>query len=207
LFQCRLDALFALFGRAQPGRLRLPLGKAGGRLGLCLDRLHQIARLAQVFVQAGLAAERGRTGVGANAHAVLRHPLQADRTDGDQCGHVVGEQFVHQRFVASTEVVDRVVVHRHAPADPPVRVVLQAQTREFAPTAHAVQCGVQPKGEQDVRVDRRTTGIGAARLDRPDQFAQVLAHDVAPHQPGPMVLGQQRFQVRGPQFNLQPVGL
>lgn len=120
LLQCRLDALLSLLGGTQLGRLRLTLGKAGGCLGLCLDRLHPLARLAQVFVQAGLAAKRGRTGVGAHAHAVLRHPLQADRTHGGQCGHVVSEQFVHQHFVAGTKVVERVVVHRHAPANPPV---------------------------------------------------------------------------------------
>src|SRR5438132_8126309 len=35
--------------------------------------------------------------------------------------------------------------------------------------------------------DRRATRIAAARLERIEQLAQVLVHNVAPHQPCPMV--------------------
>ena len=84
LLQRGSDALFALQGRAQLGRLRVALGLARVRLGLRLDRLHQLAGLAQVFVQAGLAAKRRRPCISANAHAVLRHALQADRTHSGQ---------------------------------------------------------------------------------------------------------------------------
>ena len=54
---CRLDALFALPGSAQPGRLRLALGSPGVRLRLLLERVHQLAGFVQVLLQAGLAAE------------------------------------------------------------------------------------------------------------------------------------------------------
>jgi hypothetical protein len=89
---------------------------------------------------------------------------------------------------------------------PPIRVVLQAQPCHVAAAAHAVQRGVQPQGKQIAWVDRCTTGIAAPGLDRLDQLAQVLVHDVAPHQPGPMVLCQQRFKVRRTQLNLRAVG-
>ena len=55
------------------------------------------------------------------------------------------------------------------------------------------------------RVNRRTPGIAASRLDGLDQPAQVVAHHVAPHQPRRVVFGQQRFKVRGAQFDLQAV--
>lgn len=89
-------------------------------LGLSLERLHQLAGLLEVLLQAGLAAKGGRTGVGAHAHAVLRHARQADRACCGQGGHVVCEQVVHQGFVAGAKVVECVVVHRDAPANPAV---------------------------------------------------------------------------------------
>ena len=48
--------------------------------------------------------------------------------DTDDSDHAV-------HLVRRTEVVERVVVHRHAAADPAVRVVLQGQSRHFAPAA------------------------------------------------------------------------
>jgi len=47
----------------------------------------------------------------------------------------------------------------------------------------------------------------SARLDHLDEPAQVLPLDVAPHQPGQMVLAQQRLQVRCAQLDLAAVGL
>lgn len=131
----------------------------------------------------------------------------ADRTRSGQRGHVVGQQFIHQRLVAGTEVIERVVVHRHAATDPSIGIVLLAQPRHFTPAAHAIERCVQPQRKQDVRVDRRTPGTAAACLDRIEQAAHVLVYDVAPHQPRPMVLCQQRLQIRCPQLDLRTVRL
>jgi hypothetical protein len=155
-----------------------------------------------MLFQAGLAAKGGCCSVGAHAHAVLRHARQADRSGCGQGGHVVGEQVVHQGFVAGAKVVERVVVHRDAPADPAVGIVLLAQPCQFAPAAHTLQRGVQPQREEDVRVDGGTPGVAAARFDVKDQLAQVLVYDVAPHQAGSVVCGEQGLQVRGAQLNL-----
>ena len=138
MLQRRLDALLARLGCTQLGRLRLAHGMPRVRLGLCLDRLHQLAGLFEMFLQARLAAKRGRPGFGAHAHSVLCHSLKMDGTGRRQCGHVVGEEFIHQRGVTGAKVVDRVVVHRHATANPAVRVMLLTQPRDFAPTAHAL---------------------------------------------------------------------
>jgi hypothetical protein len=70
---------------------------------------------------------------------------------------------------------------------------------------HALQRGVQPQREQHARVDGRTACVVAASLDGLEQRAQVLAHDVAPHQASPVVGGQQGFEVISSQFDLQPV--
>lgn len=82
---------------------------------------------------------------------------------------------------------DRVVVHRHAPADPAIGIVLGAQPRDLATAAHTVKDGVQPQREQDARIDRCTPRVVAPRLDRVVQRAQVLPHHAAPHQTGAMV--------------------
>lgn len=58
------------------------------------------------------------------------------------------------------------------------------------PAAHALERGIQPQREQDVRVNRRTPRVAAAGLDRVEQPAQVLAHHVAPHQARPVVFRQ-----------------
>ena len=206
MLECRPDAFFTLLGRTQASRLGLPFGKARVGLGLCLERLHQLAGFFEVFVQAGLAAKGSCTGICSHAHAVLRHAHQADRACCGQGGHVVAEQLVHQGFIARTKVVEGVVVDRYTPANPPVGIVLLAQPGQFASAAHALQRGVQPQCEQNVRVDRRTSGRAATRFDGLDQPAQILVHDVAPHQTGSVVLGQQGFQIRGSQLNLRTVG-
>ena len=73
--------------------------------------------------------------------------------------------------------------------------VARLRVDAFTLAADTVQPGVQPKREQHARVDRGALCVTAIRLDRLDQLAQVLARDVAPHQPGPVVLWQQRFEV------------
>ena len=149
--------------------------------------------------------------VGTHAHAVLCHALKRDRPNRRQRGHVVAEHFVQRLVVAdapaAAEVVQRVVVDRHATADPAVGVVLAAQPRDFATAAHAVEHGVQPQREQNARVDRPASGGRAACLDGIEQCAQVLTFDVAPHEPRAVLFGQQRFEIRGAQLDLRAVGL
>ena len=83
-----------------------------------------------------------------------------------------------------------------------MRIRLWASTNR--PTT---QRGVQPQRKQHSRVYRRTSGLAASGLDRSQQPAQTLLLDIAPHQPGTMILGQQRLQVRRAQLNLLAVGL
>ena len=170
--------------------MRLALGLSRISLRLCLERLYQFADLFQMFLQAGLPAKRCRACVRPNAHSVLCHALKTDRPSRCQCRHVVSKKLIHQRRVDRPKVVDRVVVHRHATTNPTVRVMLLAQSRHFSPTAHALQRGVQPKRKQNLWVNRRAASVGAACLDRFDQFVQVLAYNVAPHQSGTVILGQ-----------------
>lgn len=106
--------------------------------------------------------------------------LQRDRPYGCQRGHVVAEHFVHHRVVAraAAKVVKRVLVDRHAGADPKVGVKLAAQPCDFALAAHTVQHCIQPQRKQDARVDRALIRSCTWRLDGIEQDALVLALDV-----------------------------
>ena len=202
-----LDALFAFTRRAQLGGLGSPAGLARVNFGQRLERSHQLARLTKVFLQTGLPTQRGRPGVGPHPHSVLRNTLQRDGARVRHRGHVFGEHLVHQLVVGAAKIVQRVVVHVNAAADPAVRVVRRRQPRDLTPAAHTVQRGVQPQREQDARVDRRTPGNRTTRLDGIKQRAQVLAFDVAPDEPGAVVFSQQRLQVRCAQLDLLPIRL
>jgi hypothetical protein len=207
LLQRRADALFTVFGRPLLGSLRPAAARPRIVLGALLDFAHQLPGLGQVLLQAGLPAERRRTGVGPHPHAVLRHALQADRCGRRQRRHVGRQHFVHQCLVARAEVVERVVVHRYPAAQPAVGVVLARQPCHLAPAAHAFEHRVQPQREQDARVDRSAPSVAASRLDRIGQPAQVLLLDVAPPHPCTVILALQRLQVRRTQLDLAAVGL
>ena len=57
--------------------------------------------------------------------------------------------------------------------------------------------GVKPEGEQYLRRYRRSPCAALSRFDSRVQTIEVLLHDIAPYEPRPMPLGQQRLKVAG----------
>ena len=77
----------------------------------------------------------------------------------------IDEQPIEQIRTAHPEVPQRVMVHRHAPAQPSIAIMALAKPLQSARTADTLGAGIEPQGQQKPRRCRRVTGPVAARLD------------------------------------------
>jgi len=130
------------------------------------------------------------------------HPLQVHQPLGHQGGHTRAQQLIEDLARVHPKIGQRVIVHRHAPADPPVRIVFLAQPRHRPRAAHALERRVQPQRHENRRVDRRATGVPLHGLDLGIEWPQVQPLDELPDHAGAVLGGQQPLQVRRAQFQL-----
>ena len=115
---------------------------------------------------------------------------------------MLDQQTVEQVGAADPEVRQRVIVQRHATAEPAVDVVTVAEPVQGPRTANAVARGVQPKRQQQPRRWRRMTRPVLPRLDPIFQLAQVEPFDISPDHPCRMILPDQAIDIDRPQFDL-----
>jgi hypothetical protein len=113
---------------------------------------------------------------------------------------------VEKRPMGHPKVRQAVVVDRHATAHPAVGIVLLAQPLQGTCTAYPLQGRIQPQRHQDGRVNRRAS---RPTLQRPNPLVQ--GREIYPCHKGPdgayrMILGDERFQMTGPQLDLSTVG-
>src|SRR3989454_7938978 len=103
------------------------------------------------------------------------------------------------------KVAQRVVIHADPATQPPVRIVPLAQSRQLPRASHALTRGVEPERDQHLRIDRRPAGIAPPGLNRRVKPAQVQSIDDHPERAGPVIRGQERLDILGPQLQLRPI--
>jgi hypothetical protein len=84
-----------------------------------------------------LPTERGGSGIGANAHAVLGDGPEFDVTCRHQTGELVREQLVQYLALPAAKVGDGMVIDLNATADPAVGVVILGQADNGSGAANA----------------------------------------------------------------------
>ena len=188
----------AVLGRRLATRRR-PVGWARRPRHLC-------AGGAQARLQRGLAPKRPDPGRRANPRPVLRHPRQPDHAAIHQRADRLRQQIVQLRRMLHPKIREGVVIHRHAPTHPPVRVVAIAQPVHLPRTAHAIDRGVQPQRDQNLRIDRRAPRAIGPRPDPLVEPAQVQAFHEVPDQSRRVARGQERLQVARLQLHLLTMG-
>jgi len=142
-----------------------PADRARVVIILALEAFDLLARLLQALFQGRTAAKRGRPGTGTHPDAILSDTLEAHHPLGQEDGDTVGQQGVERLAMGAAEIREGVVVDRHPAADPAVSVVLLRQARQSACTAHPLQGGVQPQGEQNLRGNGGTPAATFHRAD------------------------------------------
>ena len=112
--------------------------------GIRSQFLPQIFELGSGLLQESLqglaAVKRGRSGAGADTHAVLSDAVQIDQASLTQHLHGLFEQLLNDRGVIGTEIGERVVVDGDSPGEPAKGIVTETQIGEL-PSA-----GTSPRG-------------------------------------------------------------
>jgi hypothetical protein len=116
------------------------------------------------------------------------------------------QQIIERGVMLDPEVAQRVVIHRDAAAQPPIRIVAVAESVDFARAADPIHRGVEPERDQDLRIDRRPAGASLAGADRRVERRQIQALDEPPHETSRVTGRQQRFQIARLQLNLIAMG-
>jgi hypothetical protein len=160
-----LNALLPLPGGALARCLLAPADRARVVIRLALETLDLLARLLQALFQGRTAAKRGRPGAGAHPNAILGDTPEAHHPLGQEDGDTIGQQGVEGLAMGTAKSREGVVVDRHPAADPAVGVVLLRQARQSACTAHPLQGGIKPQGEQDLRGNGGTPAAAFHRAD------------------------------------------
>ena len=120
-------------------------------VGLALELFHHRLRQGQMPVERRLAPERASAGIRPYPHAVLRQRLEIDKPSLGQRRKMLAEQPVEQIGATHPEVRQRVIVHRHAAAQPAIDVISSAQPRQRPGAADPIAGGVEPKPQQKPR--------------------------------------------------------
>ena len=173
---------------------------------LLREALHLLAGLFQTSFQPLLTPKGGRPRAGPHPHPVLGHPPQTHRAHRDQRGYHLGQKVVQATLVRHPEVREHVIVDGHVPPEPPVSVVLLAQTGQPAGAAHAVHGGQHPQRQQHLGVRGRPSGAAPYRLDALVEGRELHPIQVAPDGSGHVILRYQRFRIYLRPFNLVSLG-
>jgi hypothetical protein len=200
--QGRGHPALATLGRGDARRGLAPAGRGGIRIELAAPPRQHLLRALLAPLQAGVPAERRRTGRGPHPHAVLGDALQARHAGPQQRGEAVDQQPFQYRAMPDPEVGQRLVIDADAAAQPLVRQVLRAQPGERAGAADPLQRRVQPQRHQQLRVGRRMARPAFDRLDGGVQRRQIQPFDEAPHQAHPVIGRHQLVQAHRPPRHL-----
>ena len=164
-FQGLPDPFLPLPGRPL-SRRPFPIGRFRFRMfPLLREALHLLASLFQTSFQPLPTPKGGRTRAGPHPHPVLGHPPQTNCAHRHQRGYHLGQKVVQASLVRHSEVREHVIVDGHVPPEPPVAVVLLAQTGQPAGAAHAVHGGQHPQGQQHLGIRGWPAGTAPYRLD------------------------------------------
>ena len=136
---------------------------------------------------------------GADAQAILGHPVEIDQVLLAEHGHGVGEQAIEELQVINAEVGQGVVIDEDAAAQPVEGVMLDAQEVEGAGTADAFEGGVQPQGGQKGRVDGGPPWATRDGADLVVQGGQVDSLDKVPNHARLVVGVEKILQTQGGQ--------
>jgi hypothetical protein len=162
-----------------------------------LEPLDLVLGLGEVLLQGASAVERGGAGTGADPHPILGHAVQVDQVLVAEHGHREGQQLVEELEVVDAEIGQGVITDRDASGQPLEGVVMVAEPGQGAGTADAFEGGVEPDGDEDAGVDRRSA---RAAFDGPDpsiERGQVELRDEVPDDPGLMVGIEEVLQRHG----------
>ena len=119
--------------------------------------------------------------------------------------HALDQEILEEPCLGHPKLGEGVVVDGHPAADPAVRVVLLAQAVERPGAADAIERRVQPEGDEDGRIDRRSPGVALDRADTLTEGGQIARLDEGPHEARNVVGGQEALEVRRAQGELVPV--
>ena len=200
-------ALLPLPRRPAPCRLVPPRRRPRIVVHFLLQRLHLRRRIRHTRLQPLAPAKRRGPRARASPDPVLCHPRQLDQPLRHQRRHAGRQQpLQYLHHVLHPDIGQRVMVHRDAPGDPSIRVVLRAQPLDGPGTAHRVQRRVEPQRHQNGRIDRRPPRAPLHRADLSIQGGQIEPSHKLPHDAGPVVGRQQALQVDRPELKLRSVG-
>ena len=150
-----------LFDARQPiGRRTALRGLGSGRrrLRLPVRPLDLLARLPLTRLQRLAAAKRAGAGTAADPRAIVGDARHASQSRDAASGDRLRQQIIERRLVRHPKIAQRVVIHRHAAAQPAIRIMAITEAIHFARAADAVHRGVQPQRDQNLRIDRRPAG-------------------------------------------------
>jgi hypothetical protein len=109
------------------------------------------------FRQLGLAPERTGAGAGADAQAILADAVEVDQALAAQHRHAPNHLLRQPIRVLRAEVRQRVVIHRHAAAQPLERIVARAESVQAVGAGDAFEGRIQPQRDQQANVDGRSS--------------------------------------------------
>jgi hypothetical protein len=203
--QCFFDSFFPFLRRPQ---LRGLLAFGRGR-GIFVQFATQDGKLLlgigkQLF-QGRLAAKGRRSGAGANAYPVLGDTLHFHQPFLLQRRYADRQLLVQELRVRHPKVRQGVVIDRYPTTEPTVGVVLQAQARQCPRAADALDRRIQPQGNEDHRIDRRTPGAPFHCTNALIQRRQLHPLDKRPHRSHRVILRNQVFERTGVQLELVTV--
>jgi hypothetical protein len=199
---CSLHPLAAFPRRALFGGPDPPIAGFRIRIDLALELFYHGLGLCHLPIQRRLSPERASSRARPYPHPVLRQLLQIDQPCLVQSRQMFDQQTVEQVGTADPEVRQRVIVQRHATAEPAVDVVTVAEPIQGPRAANAIARSVQPKRQQQPRRWRRITRPVLPRLDAIFQLAQVEPCDISPDHPRRMILPDQAIDIDRLQLDL-----
>ena len=170
-------------------RDRLPtrLSATAPQAGILLDLRPQVLdRLLGHLMQFGkplLSPKRLLPRRRPHPNAVHRNRLAIDQTRLDQTRNRARQQIVQKRPHLGPKVRQRVVVHAHTAAQPPVRRFALAQTIQKPRAAYPVHRPIQPQSQQERWINRRPATRPNRRLHILVQRPKVQTFDVVPNLP------------------------
>ena len=99
--------------------------------------------------------------------------MQVDEVVLDEPAQDLRHERVEHTALLAAKIIEPVIGHLDAAADPPVGVVKLDELGDLPAAADAVAGGEHPERQQDLRIDRRRAGALAARPQLAVQAAQI----------------------------------
>src|SRR5208337_2100231 len=97
------------------------------------------------------------------------------------------EQLLHELGVVGAEIGEGVVVDGHPSDKPAEGIVMDTQIVEFTSAGKARECGIQPQGDKQTRINGRTTGQAPTGTNVVIQRCEVQPLGVSPDGAGGVV--------------------